>query len=197
MIIRLVITTLIPIILAGTLNMAWCKSPVASSLAIPLDLGFCLSDGKRLFGNNKTFKGFFGMWAAGAMSMMLWGFISSFVPVLNDNSYIYGIYGNTVLVNFVFGSLYGLAYAVFELPNSFIKRRFDIVPGQHYEHGRLLKAFFFLLDNCDSALGCMLVVCLLCGLGIREYLVGVFFGTLAHAPVNLLLYTFGLRKTMF
>lgn len=197
MIIRLVITTLIPLILAGTLNMAWCKAPVAGSLAIPLDLGFCLCDGKRLFGNNKTFKGFLGMWAAGAISMTLWGLICSVSPALNEKSYIYEIYGNTLLVNFVFGSLYGLTYAVFELPNSFIKRRFDIAPGQHYEHGKALKVFFFLLDNSDSAFGCMLVVCLLCGLGIREYLVGVFFGTLAHAPVNLVLYTFGLRKTMF
>lgn len=197
MVLKLVITTLIPLILAGTLNMAWCKTSCAKKLMLPLDLGFCLCDGKRIFGANKTLKGFIGMWASGGIAMTVWGFICSLAPALYENSYIYEIYGNTVAVNLVFGSLYGLAYALFELPNSFIKRHFDIAPGQSYRHGNALKVFFFLLDNSDSAFGCMLVVCLLCGLGIKEYFIGVFFGTLAHAPVNLLLYTLRLRKTMF
>ncbi len=197
MILKLIITALIPLILAGTLNMAWCKTPYAKKLMIPLDFGACLNDGKRIFGDNKTLKGFIGMWFSGSVAMIIWGLICSLTPALYGNSYIYEIYGNSVAVNYVFGSLYGLSYALSELPNSFIKRRFDITPGQHYEQGKALKAFFFLLDNADSALGCMLVVCLLCGLGVKEYLIGAFFGTLAHAPVNFLLYTFKLRKTMF
>ena len=196
MVLKLVITTLIPLILAGTLNMAWCKSPFAAQLAIPLDLGLCLCDGKRLFGANKTLKGFLGLWVSGAAAMLIWGLICSLTPTLYENSYIYEIYGNSAAVNCIFGSLYGLAYALCELPNSFLKRRFDVTPGQHCERSKALKAFFFLLDNSDSAFGCMLVVCLLCSLGI-EYCIGVLFGTLAHAPVNFLLYKLRLRKTMF
>ena len=53
--------TLMPVILAGILNMIFCKSSLLEAVYRPMDAGLMLKDGKRLFGDNKTWKGFFGM----------------------------------------------------------------------------------------------------------------------------------------
>ena len=48
--------TLLPVILAGIMNMVWCKTSLLKALKKPMDMGKCLSDGKRIFGDNKTWK---------------------------------------------------------------------------------------------------------------------------------------------
>ena len=50
--------TLISPIIAGILNMAWCKSGILPKLNKPIDFEKKLKDGKRIFGENKTWKGF-------------------------------------------------------------------------------------------------------------------------------------------
>ena len=52
--------TLFPVILAGIANMAWCKSGILARTKRPIDGGRCLSDGQRIFGDNKTWKGVIG-----------------------------------------------------------------------------------------------------------------------------------------
>ena len=52
--------TLTPVILSGIANMAWCKSSLLESTRKPIDNGKSLSDGKRIFGENKTWKGMIG-----------------------------------------------------------------------------------------------------------------------------------------
>ena len=44
----------------------------------------------------------------------------------------------------------GFGYALFELPNSFIKRRLGIQPG---ESPKRFKALFILMDQLDSGIG--------------------------------------------
>jgi len=41
--------------------MIFCKSSLLEAAYRPMDAGLILKDGKRLFGANKTWKGFFGM----------------------------------------------------------------------------------------------------------------------------------------
>lgn len=197
MIFDIFVTVIIPVMLAGTLNMIWCRLPFARVLNKPIDAGKTLGDGKRLFGKNKTWKGFVGMTASGMISMAVWGGVCALFTGLGSHSLIYALYPNTLPLNLCVGALIGLCYALCELPNSFIKRRFDVEPGKRYAHGRALEVIFFLLDNSDSAFGCMLAICLICRLGIGEYLLGVLLGTLVHAPFNALLYTLKLRKNIF
>ena len=52
--------SLFPSILAAILNMFWCKSKILSEKNKPIDNYKVLKDGKRIFGDNKTYKGFFG-----------------------------------------------------------------------------------------------------------------------------------------
>mgnify|MGYP001393277506 CR=1 FL=1 len=93
------------------------------------------------------------------------------------------------------GVLLGFGYALFELPNSFLKRRLDITPGKTISGG--WKAFFIFLDQADSIFGCALVVWLFYDLGIGLYLLYVLIGALTHIIVNMLLYVCKLRKNPF
>lgn len=184
--------TLMPVILAGILNMIFCKSPLFEGRNAPMDRGHSLRDGKRLFGANKTWKGFWGMVFFGALSQLVWGWLLQVLPELGRQHLIYSHYENSLPLNLLLGSLLGLAYVLFELPNSFVKRRLDIRPGKTADNG--WKWLFILLDQIDSLLGCILV--LLCFISLSwQQLVGILLvGTLTHLGVNRILFLLKLRK---
>lgn len=186
--------TLLPAILAGVFNMVWCKVPVANALNIPIDRGHKLSDGKRIFGNNKTWKGFVGMIVFGCVFTVLWGF-ASHEGYLLEHNYFYANRLNTVGYNVLIGSLVGFAYALFELPNSFLKRRLDISPGKTTKG--IKKIFFIFLDQADSIFGCVIVVALVYEMTLGFYLLYVLIGAATHIVINILLYFAKLRKNMF
>lgn len=186
--------TLLPVIIAGALNMLWCKLPVLKSIAVPLDGGNSFRDGKRIFGDNKTYKGFVGYFVLNMLTYVLWGFICHIFKFEHLN-FFYTNYANTFLYNTLVGQLLGLAYALFELPNSFLKRRLDIVPGKTTDG--IKKVFFIFLDQADSIFGCVLVLRIFYKMSIPFYFSYVLLGALTHILVNVLLYVFKLRKNMF
>ena len=186
--------TLLPAIIAGILVMVWCKTGIMKAAMKPMDMGKNFFDGKRIFGDNKTWKGFIGYLIFDTVSTVIWGVVchSSGIDHLN---YFYVNHENTFLFNLTVGFLLGLGYALFELPNSFLKRRLDITPGKTISGGR--KIFFVFLDQADSIFGCALVVWLFYDLGIGLYLLYVLVGALTHIIMNVLLYFCRLRKNPF
>jgi len=187
--------TLFPVILAGIFNMIWCKLPVCDFMRKPIDGGICIWDGRRLFGDNKTWKGFVGMMLGGAVLTILWGLICDTNAYLTAHNYIYATRENTIMYNAVMGVMLGFAYALFELPNSFIKRRMDIKPGKTTDGFK--KVFFIFMDQADSIFGCVLVVCFVYTMSIQFYFTYVLVGALTHIVLNMLLYLVKLRKNMF
>lgn len=188
--------TLLPVVVAGILNMVWCKVRACDFLKVPIDFGKNMPDGRRIFGENKTFKGFVGMVIFGAVLSVLWGLIAKASPALADFNYFYRNYDNTFLYNLMTGALSGFAYALFELPNSFLKRRLGITPGKNDINGAK-RVFFIFLDQADSVFGCVLVVCIFFPLPVWFYFVYVLVGALTHIIMNMLLYFCHLRKNMF
>ncbi len=186
--------TLMPAILAGIANMIWCKTRLLKVAMVPMDGGKCLSDGKRIFGDNKTWKGFLGYVFLNAIFMILWGTLCSVCGIEHLN-FFYENQENTVLFNLGAGILLGLGYALFELPNSFLKRRLGVEPGKTISG--FWKAFFIFLDQADSIFGCALVVWFFYDLGLLVYLLYVLVGALTHIVLNMLLYFAHLRKNMF
>lgn len=90
------------------------------------------------FGSNKTWRGFI------------------MVPLLNmlfllilSTSFNLQITNAAVL-----GFVLGLAYVIFELPNSFLKRKHGIKPEEASSNKNY---FFMMLDKTDSALGVALI----------------------------------------
>lgn len=186
--------TLIPLIFTGILNMVFCTSKLCMKLVKPIDGGKCLRDGKRIFGDNKTYKGLIGYVFIGIITTISWGIINELLPGLEIRNFIYVNYDNTLIYNSIIGALLGLAYAIFELPNSFLKRRFDVVPGK--TSNGIMKYVFILFDQCDSIIGCVLVIVLVYPMPIWMYFLYILLGMLTHLVVNVFLYIFKLRKNI-
>jgi CDP-2,3-bis-(O-geranylgeranyl)-sn-glycerol synthase len=93
---------------------AYCANamPVLAGGGKKMDFGKNFLDGKRIFGNNKTFRGFFFGWSIGIGVGLVEGLVFGFqnYPVL-------------------FSLLIPLGALLGDLTGAFIKRRIDIAPG--------------------------------------------------------------------
>ena len=194
MIIRNMYITLLSAILAGIINSIFCKLNILNVLKKPIDNKKKLKDGKRLFGDNKTWKGLVGYIIFNIIFSILFGYIWKHAG-LEKYNYFYMNHINTITYNILIGFLLGLFYALFELPNSFIKRRLDIKPGKNIKG--TLKYFFIFLDQADSVFGMALVVWFFYPIGILLYILFVLIGALTHIILNMLLYLLHVRKNMF
>lgn len=186
--------TLAPAIFSGVLNMIWCKLPILKKLKYPIDFNKNFIDGKRIFGDNKTYKGLLGYVILNILCSVIHGIICNTFN-LNNLNYFYMNHNNTLSFNILIGLLLGLGYSLFELPNSFLKRRLGISEGK--STSGLSKIFFIFLDQADSVFGCALVVWLFYDLGIKLYLGYIILGAVTHLVFNMLLYFLHLRKNMF
>ncbi len=190
---KLYITLLGPV-LAGISNSIFCKSNSFKKLKVPMDFNKKFIDNKRIFGDNKTWKGFIGYIILNIIFSILIGFIWK-ITKLEYLNFFYINHENNILFNILIGFLLGLFYALFELPNSFIKRRLDIKPGKTISGFK--KIFFIILDQADSVFGIALVVWMFYPIGIKIYLLFILLGTVTHLLINILLYLLHLRKNMF
>ncbi len=186
--------TLMSVIMAGVLNMLFTKTRFFMRSNPPIDGGKTLSDGRRLFGDNKTWKGFFGMVVCGGLSQVLWGLICSGSDKLTAGNALYSALPNTPLVNLSAGLMFGLAYALFELPNSFIKRRLDIEAGK--TGSGAVGVLFFIIDQIDSLVGVVMCLALICGMSLPMYFGYILVGAFTHIAVNLALYALHIRRNI-
>lgn len=145
-----IIGGLIPLIVSNVLHMVLVKKNGLSSLCIPLN--------STLFGPNKTLRGFlFVPFVNGILYLVVnWpgGWLLSGLSseyYLQQEINIGDInFLNLLLMQASIGAVYGLFYMLFELPNSWIKRRMGIASG---ESSTRFRWFFTLLDKTDSAIG--------------------------------------------
>lgn len=122
--------TLMSPIWAGILNMIWCKSKILKKFESPIDGGKNFVDGKRIFGNNKTWKGLIGYVFFNILTAVCWGAICNIFKIEKYN-FLYVNHNNTIIFNIIVGLTMGFAYSLFELPNSFLKRRIGIMPRKN------------------------------------------------------------------
>lgn len=186
--------TLMPVILAGILNMIFTKTSIYNKLRKPIDGGKKLKDGKEIFGKNKTWIGFFSMIIFGIISQVVWGFLCGNLLFLNDKNYIYIDTPNTLINNIIIGAVLGFAYVICELPNSFIKRRLDITPGKT-EKG-IIGKLFFIIDQIDSIIGVTFVLGFWYKMPLYQFFLFILLGGFTHIAVNLILYTIKIRKNI-
>lgn len=186
--------SLLSAILAGVMNSIFCHTSLLKVLKVPMDGGKSLGDGNRIFGDNKTWKGFIGYIVLNAVFAVITGYIFKLTGI-ESYSFFYVNNANTPLFNLGAGALVGFFYALFELPNSFLKRRLGIVPGKTINGFK--KWFFVFLDQADSIFGICLVIWFFYPLGIGLYLLYVLVGAGTHIILNMLLYFAGVRKNMF
>jgi len=175
-----------PVIIAAILHMIVVKFDTFSFLKYPLDLKKTWR-GKRIFGDNKTYRGLVVMVGLSVIFTFIYkllldnfdGFAS--LNLLDFNKY-----------NFLFyGFLFGFGYIISELPNSFIKRQMGT------KEGKSKNIIMILFDQLDSVFGILLIFIPFSNLTFNHFVIGlVFFGAL-HVIINLLLYKLGFRKEPF
>ena len=185
--------TMSPLIAGGIINMLFTKTSLYKKYKSPIDFNKKCKDNRRVFGENKTWIGFFSMIAFCMLFQVMLGYISAWLNIEEYND-LYNIYDNTILLNTIFGVLIGFVYMISELPNSFIKRRLNIDSGKT---GKGIKGFlFFIIDQIDSLVGVMFVLFLFSNFSIWKYFGYVVLGALTHITVNLILYFIKVRKNI-
>ncbi len=169
-------------ILTGVFHTLWLRSHLSSSLAIPLDGGRTFL-GKRIFGDNKTLRGFVVLVpAAGATFFGL-----AHLPWFEQGLWFLspGEYG-------ALGLLAGAGFMAGELPNSFLKRQLGIPPGEAPTN-RVAKSLFFVLDRLDSIIGMLLVVSLTVPTPWQTWAYVIVIGSLIHWSFSALLFLVGVK----
>ena len=163
----------LPLMVGGILHMLVVRFDVLPFSKVPLHL--------RAFGANKTWRGILLMPPLTILGVLLAQQLDSVwqTALLSDYNWV-GL-----------GMALGLAYVICELPNSFLKRRLGVKPGETSDRYPWLFSF---LDQTDSAFGCIFVYALW-GIGDGTlWFVLFFFGAVVHVAVNLILWACGLRR---
>lgn len=167
---------IIPLIVGGSLHMAAVRLDIMRALRVPIDT--------KLFGPNKTWRG--------VVLMVAFTVVGVFIAQTLEP-----VFGGGLLVSLrqqsalVLGTLLGLAYVAAELPNSYLKRRLGVAPGELPERKRIL---FLITDQADSALGCVLAYAAMLAVPARVLAILLLLGPIIHLMANVSLYILGLRK---
>ncbi len=177
-------------LLGGALLVGLCtRNNWAAVLAWPIDRGLTLR-GRRLFGDNKTFRGVMAGALGTALAMTLQAKVLHVLPAARALEY----FDYSLLRPWRLGFLLGLVRMLSELPNSFAKRQLDIPPGQL---GRGIWApVFYLLDHLDYLPGTWIVLANLVDVTISRVLGSVVIVFVAHHLASILGYCLGMRRSI-
>lgn len=142
-------------IISGIFHVLWLRHPGSLPLNIPLDGGRTFR-GKRLFGDNKTVRGLVVIIPATGLSFLGIALLRPYLPFWFSE----GIWQLGPSTYAAMGILAGLGFIAGELPNSFIKRQYDLPPGSTPQRftWRILSS---VTDRIDSILGVLLMLNLL------------------------------------
>ena len=145
-------------------------------LNYPIDFGLKIK-GKRLLGNNKTFRGL----VFGIVGAIIFVFLQK--TMFPDFGIIDYTNVNFVLLGFLlgFGALFG------DIIESFFKRQLRIKPGQS----------FVPFDQIDWILGSLVFVSFYVQLGVFDWVVAILLFGLLHPLINLVGYYLGIKKGKF
>jgi len=169
---------------AGILYFIWLSLPLAGKFNRPVDGGRHFR-GKRIFGENKTFRGFVGMGLAAGISFYIFGSFAGNLPV-----WIAGGMWDLSPMNYaLLGVWCGIGFMAGELPNSFVKRQLQIPPGCAAE-SRGYCLVFFVVDHMDSLLGALLVMSMVVPVPWKTWVYLLLVGPMIHLGFSALLFLF-------
>ncbi len=152
-------------------------------LTRPIDGGATLR-GRRVLGDNKTWRGA-GVMAAGVFTATL---LLSLWPTCYRH-WPANLRAHRVL----FGLLLALGFVAGELPNSFIKRQYDIEPGGR--RASPVGLALSVLDQADFVPAVWLTLSPLWLMSGRQALVVFAVVVIGHSMINVVGYAIGARKT--
>ena len=175
-------------VLAGLAHSAWLGSALSSKLMIPLDGGLRVR-GRRLFGDNKTVRGFVVMIPAAAVAFAaLFSVLAYAFPSVADELWPLSSLGYLSL-----GSWAGFGFMAGELPNSFVKRQLDIAPGKP-PRSPMGAAASFIVDRVDSIVGMLIAISVAVPTSWKTWVFVLVIGPGIHLAFSVLLYRLGVKE---
>lgn len=177
-----------PLLLAAVVQGLCIRYDWLPSFKKPLDLGLNLR-GKRILGDHKTWRGLAVNVVFCTLGSMVqaWfqrkGYLPHWLPFFD-----YAKEGPFI------GLLLGLGMTVGELPNSFMKRRLDIAPGQSKKG--FWGMIFFLFDQVDLAVGIWVFLFFVIRPSPWVILWSFVITIVFHVAISGTGYLLGMRKTV-
>lgn len=173
-------------VLAGILQTVWLKSAYSKPFGVAIDGGLTLR-GRRVFGDNKTWRGFVVMVPAVGLAFLLVRSLMMPFGELADGIWSLSLQGYMLL-----GCWAGCGFMSGELPNSFVKRQCDIAPGAAAVHP-LARTVCFTVDQVDSIIGGLIAVSLVVPVPVVSWVSVLVVGALIHWGFNCVLMMIGLK----
>ncbi|HEX5361472.1 MAG TPA: CDP-archaeol synthase [Fluviicoccus sp.] len=165
----------LPVIVGGVLHMMVVTRNLWPALCVPVN--------RRLFGANKTWRGMLAVPLLTAFGAVLLypseQLLGDWSPFAGEPLWLAGVVA-------------GLGYVLAELPNSFIKRRLGVAPGETPEQAKYL---FILMDQLDSGIGVALAYVLFLDVSWTVFAAFVLSFPLTALVVKRLLYWARLKKS--
>jgi CDP-2,3-bis-(O-geranylgeranyl)-sn-glycerol synthase len=177
---------IVAFVVTGLFHSAWLRSPLSRRLAIPLDGGASFR-GRRIFGENKTVRGFVVMIPGAALIFAALGAAARAVPSVGASLWPLSPAGFAAL-----GAWAALGFMLGELPNSFVKRQLDIAPGAA-ARGRVAGTIGFLVDRLDSIVGMLTAVSIAVPTSWLTWVGVLVLGPAIHWSFSVLLYRLGVK----
>lgn len=172
-----------PVIIAAIFHMIVVRYNWASVTTYPLDHKLTFRS-RRIFGENKTYRGIIVMVVASiALTYVYAFFVSNSSSLTALNLLDFEHYSPII-----YGVIYGLGYVVGELPNSFAKRQLGITEGKSTSFIQRL------IDQLDSVVVILLLLLAFSHFTWKHFWTGIIFYGLLHLAINYILYLLKLRK---
>jgi hypothetical protein len=175
----------VPVLGAAIAHAPVLTFDLAGPLKRPLDFGATFR-GKRIFGDNKTWRGALfmtgGVIAAAAL-LSLWPWYWHHLPdeIEDAGPWLYGF-------------LLGLGVVIGELPNSFIKRRLDIAPGTQMR-GRA-GVLISIYDQADFVPAVWILLLPIWTMSVSQAVICFAVVAAVHLLINVVGYAVGARSSL-
>lgn len=186
----LAITLIVAFSLAGIAQVIWLRSGHRSFLARAIDGGRTFR-GRRLFGDNKTWRGFVVMVPATACAFLLLVVLRPVLP----SWWADGLWSMGPAAYALTGAVAGLGFMLGELPNSFVKRQLGIAPGLAPE-GFILRIVFAIADRVDSILGMLIVLSLIVPVPMETWFYVLLLGPAIHFAFSATLHAVNVKPRL-
>src|SRR5262245_27894025 len=178
----------LPLLVGLALHGFCIKYDILAFLCHPIDRGRKFR-GKRIFVENKTYRGIVAVSLGtvigfGLQSLLFHRLASVRSVELFDYAFIKSV---------ALGGAMGVAAMLSELPNSFIKRQFEIAPGTAAKGWKAL--IFYVYDQIDFLLGAWLVLAIVVPITVGRVLLSAVLLLVAHQIMSSVGYALGMRRT--
>ena len=177
---------LVALTLAGCAQTAWFTTSWSRAIALPLDGGLTWR-GRRLFGANKTLRGFVVMVPATALA-----FAGLTTTLGGGQPETAGLWMLSVRQYAWLGAWAGLGFMAGELPNSFLKRQLGIEPGEAVTRP-VAQAIQFAGDRLDSGIGMLTVVSLVVPTPWTTWAMVLIVGPFIHWAFSAAMFGLGIK----